>query len=180
MSYLTASEAARRVGLSEATIRKKIRLGRISASKNGSTWRIPITELDKVRAPSNTFEPPLPNTIEPESNAIERPSSPIHQEHDTFATEIAAAVEVLRAKLKAAEEIQGATRRELEASEHQAKSLRTDLNRTQDALANALESIRSLTDEIKGLTALVHTQRALPSPVGWLRGAIQQLTTLRM
>ncbi|MBT3327733.1 MAG: helix-turn-helix domain-containing protein [Gemmatimonadales bacterium] len=43
--YISATEAARRLGISDTAIRKRIKRGTISASKVGREWRISVAEL---------------------------------------------------------------------------------------------------------------------------------------
>ena len=170
--FVSAREAARLLGVSDTAIRKRIASGSIYATKDGSAWRIPQSEVERLlqerepRAPTPNPEPRTsgcePRT-EPANPNVRNPVDDlIVQERGALATE----VEVLRSKLTSAE--------------RQANALRTDLDRTQDQLDSALESVRSLTDEVKGLTAVIHSHRALPSPAGWLRGVIRQLVTLRV
>ena len=84
------------------------------------------------------------------------------QERNALAIE----VEVLRAKF--------------EASECHAESLHNSLERTQHQLDDALGSVRGLTDEVKGLTAMIHAHKALPSPVGWFQRVVRQLVASRL
>ncbi len=50
---LSASESARLLGISEAYIRKLIKLNEISATKKGRTWCIPREEIERFRTESH-------------------------------------------------------------------------------------------------------------------------------
>ena len=52
VSFVTVSEAAGRLGISEATIRHQIRNGRMRAHKIGRDWDIQPDELQRYRAES--------------------------------------------------------------------------------------------------------------------------------
>ena len=164
MRTYTAIEAAERVGVAYSTMREHVRAGKVHAKRTGRSLSITEAELRRVYPDAFADESAADQA---DDEAADRADQAVDTA-DKAAEAAGLAIEnaVLRAKLH--------------VSERQAESLRTDLDRSQGQLDDALASVRSLTDEVKGLTAMVHAHRALPSPVGWLRSIVRQLVTLRV
>ncbi len=174
--FVSAREAAHLLGVSDTAIRKRIASGSIEATKVGHAWRIARSEIERLRQrgaqqrtqnqePRTSGREPRTehaNPNPPQARHLSAEHDPVTQERNTLAIE----VEVLRTKL--------------EASEHHAESLRNSFERTQHQLDDALGSVRGLTDEVKGLTAMIHAHKALPSPAGWLQRVVRQLVASRL
>ena len=57
-TMLTATEAAKLLGISEAAIRKRIKTGKLHAIKEGHTWKISAADIEGNRTvPNRTSEP---------------------------------------------------------------------------------------------------------------------------
>ena len=57
-TMLTATEAAKLLGISEAAIRKRIKTGKLHAIKEGHTWKISAADIEDNRTvPNRTSEP---------------------------------------------------------------------------------------------------------------------------
>mgnify|MGYP002725665426 CR=1 FL=1 len=154
--HFTAQEAATLYGIAESTVRKHIRNGRLKATKHGKAWRIAGSALETA-FPNRA---PIPHA---------KPSGP-HSDPHTAPVDNASHVEngVLRGKLEASEFAHDATRRELEAMREASRREAQEVDHLRALSTGQCESIRSLTEEVKGLTAILHTRPALPRPVGWL------------
>ena len=174
-AHATVADVAHALGVTKNAVMNRIRRGTLTAKKVDGAWRIPRSEYERVvnGAPTNrsqaadeggTHGAPM-NGAQP-ANDLGTNGAPTV--HDSSTIE----VEVLHVKLEAAEHAHEATHQELE-------TLRATFERTQHQLGDALASVRSLTDEVKGLTVMIHAHRALPSPLGWLRSAVRQLVTFR-
>ena len=163
---VSASEAGRLLGISRTAVVKRIKSGKLAGIKAGNAWEIPRFELDRgpsddvLRAETRNRNPqpsaqPVTRNLKPESGpateSIGQNLPLLELEH--FRRELDATVtekQVLEVKLG--------------ASEQRAEDFRSCLDRTQAQLDKALSSIESLTDEVKGLTAIVHTRHMLDVP----------------
>ena len=60
---VSAREAARIAGLSEAAVRKRIKAGSLHAEKVAGVWQIPLSEVERVRASvrGRSHEPDAPD-----------------------------------------------------------------------------------------------------------------------
>jgi excisionase family DNA binding protein len=179
---VSASEAGRLLGISRTAVVKRIKSGKLAGIKTRNAWEIPRLELDREpsgdvleaetrnRNPNPSVQPVTRNlkpatepVTEPVTESLGRNLPLLELEHarrelDATVTE----KQVLEVKLGAAEQ--------------RAEDFRSCLDRTQAQLDKALTSIESLTDEVKGLTAIVHTRHMLdvssdeePRPSVWRR-----------
>ena len=56
-SFMTAVEAAEQLGVSDTAVRKWIANGTIQANKHSREWRIPLSEVERLRQESNGAQP---------------------------------------------------------------------------------------------------------------------------
>jgi excisionase family DNA binding protein len=173
VQYLSATDAACILGVSDTTVRNRIASGAIKAAKHGKAWRIPCEEIErlteaepKVRHDAEELrnggeaEPKIRYGAEDFRQDTEGEPSPLESRAEALAIE----VEVLRTKLSAAEQHHEAAHQELQTANDQ---LRQDHDRTQRLLENALDSIGSLTEQMKAQSILQHQlqqHRALEAP----------------
>jgi excisionase family DNA binding protein len=159
--FLSASEAARILGVSEKTIRNRIDAGTILAEKRGRVWRIPVDEIGESsegpkgsdRISEHSPEPPNGSESgfgrsEGSGHRSESASEcdELRGDRDALITEL----EVIRTKLG--------------ASEQQSELLR--------------EQLEQATAQIDRLTMIVANEqalrmKALPSPFSWIKRVAQ-------
>ncbi len=178
--HFTVADLAHALGVTKNAVMNRIRRGTLVAEKVGGAWRIPRDEYERCvnGAPTNR-----PQVGDEGGTHGARPMDDVGthgaptngaRPMDDMGTHGAPTeLDVMHLKLEAAEQAHEATRRELEA-------LRDTFQQTQHQLGDALAAVRSLTDEVKGLTAMIHAHRALPSPVGWLRSVVRQICSIRV
>ncbi len=136
----TVAEAAAALGVTKSAIMGRIRRGTLPAEKVGGVWRIPCTAYtaaddvptNGARTVGTNGTPRDTHTVHPEAEALRAKLEASEQAH-----------EAIHRQLEASERDREAIRRELGASERQSESLRTDLDRSQDALADALSSVKA-------------------------------------
>ena len=143
-THLTATEAARRLGISESAIRKRIQAGSLNAKKKGRAWRIPLEEIERE---ADATAPERETTALGGNATAPFPQFPA-EDTERHALEIE--VEVARAKLGHIEE---------------------ELTRTQHQLAQSTEHVDRLTVLLSNEQAL--RMQALPSPISWIKRLIQ-------
>jgi len=186
MNTYSAIESAQLTGVGYSTIRRHIGAGKLRATRHGRALRITERELHRVYPAAFGAKDSAHDTAHNVTSSAHTERS--NSAHDTAISSAQTATvgahttdsDVLRVKLEASERAHEATRRELDVQETNFQHSQQQLERTQGQLDESLASVRALTDEIKGLTAMIHAHRALPSPVGWLRSAIGQLITFRI
>lgn len=165
--YLSATDAARILGVSDTTVRNRIASGAIKAAKHGKAWRIPCDEIERLteaepKARHDTeelrdggeAEPKIRYGAEGFRQGAEAEPNPSESRAEALATE----VEVLRTKLSAAEQHHEASRRELQSANDQ---LRQDHDHTRRLLENALDSIGSLTEQMKAQAIMLHRAQGM-------------------
>ena len=145
--FLTATELADRLGLSDKTIRKRIANGEIQACKHGRVWQIPISEVERIAEQS--ADPPEAPT---DRNGTEELTGLNGNLTGTSADPNPVEVERLRGDLETM------TERALSAEKR---------------LERALDSIQSLSEQNERLTILLANEqvqrlKALPNPLGWI------------
>ena len=194
--HFTVADLAHALGVTKNAVMNRIRRGTLVAEKVGGAWRIPRDEYERCvnGAPTNrpqvgdeggthgarpmddvgTHGAPT-NGARPmdDMGTHGAPTNGARAMDDMGTHGAPTELDVMHLKLEAAEQAHEATRRELEA-------LRDTFQQTQHQLGDALAAVRSLTDEVKGLTAMIHAHRALPSPVGWLRSVVRQICSIRV
>jgi chromosome segregation ATPase len=168
----TASQSAQKVGIAYSTMRKHIQAGRVSADRKGrSLW---ITEAELRRSYPDAFSAiedlksadAATEGADPSANsAIESAdaSKPV-TERDGSDIE----VEVLRTKLIASEQQADHLRQQLDTVRDALQESRGEVEHLRALSTTQAENTGALTTEIQGLTAMLHTRRALPRPVGFL------------
>ena len=146
--FVTASEAARRLGISEKTVRNRIAAGLLRAEKQGRVWRILLDE-----------DAPSSERSEPES---ERSSEPPEgsEPHSEYGSD----VDTLRMERDALTTEVAMLRTKLEGSEQQSELLRTQLD-------HGAAPIDRLTMIIANEQAV--RMSALPSPISWIKRIMQ-------
>jgi hypothetical protein len=158
--HTTVSDLAHALGVTKNAIINRIRRGTLDAEKVNGIWRIPRGEYERVVNGA-------PMKGAPTVDAVRTKGAPTVDTNGAQADGNDIEVAVLREKLLSAEELHEATRRELDASQSANGQLRLDLDRSQDQLGQALESVHLLSGEIQGLTAVLHREqdrRALEAP----------------
>jgi hypothetical protein len=165
MKHYTAIEAAERVDVAYSTMREHVRAGKVQAKRKGRALSIKESELRRVYPDAFAaddiaeeaadiaadkaadFTDDTADTADTvTAKAAEGPH--VYREQEALAVE----AEVLRVKLEAAEQAHDATRRELEG-------VRDSFERTQHQLDESLACVRSLTEEMKGLTIALHHEQ---------------------
>jgi hypothetical protein len=168
----TASQSAQMVGIAYSTMRKHIQAGKVSAERKGrSLWIAEedlrrsypdafsaIEDSDSADAPTEGADPPSDSAIE-SADAI----NPVTERN---AGEIEN--EILRAKLMASEQQAEHLRQQLDTIREALQESRGEVEHLRALSTNQSVSIGSLTDEIKGLTALIHARKALPGHGSWI------------
>jgi len=154
--FLTATEAAQVLGVSDATVRNRIADESLQARKHGREWRIPQSEVERIKtlmdedgewfAPK---KPKAPNETKEETKNTERNESSLQWE-----------VEMLWVKL--------------EAAERENSHLGKESENLHQQIIEQSHSIRSLTEQNERLTLLLaneqaYRMKALPRPIGWIR-----------
>jgi len=168
--HTTVADVADALGVTKNAVMNRIRRGTLTAKKVNGVWRIPRAEYERAvnGAPTNRSQ------AGHEGGTHGAPTHGARPVDDVGTNGAPTEGDILRVKLGASEQAHEATRRELE-------SVQTTLDLTQHQLTDSIASVRSLTDEVKGLTAIIHSsQKALPSPVGWLRTVVRQVATFRI
>lgn len=130
--FLTAVEAAERLGVSDTAVRKWIASGSITANKHGREWRIPLPEVERLKNESNT----------PEMKHKNEPNEPVNQTNRTNPSEESSL------RMEQLELENQHLRREKDAAIKRAVS-------TENRLQTALDSIQELTRQIDHLTQLL-------------------------
>lgn len=135
---LTATDAARMLGVSDTAVRKRIASGSLRAVKVGRQWQIPASEVTRLT------EPAEPDRTNP------NPQSSVSSDAET--ARIRAESAALRRELNALTEHAFAAAKHLERALDTIDALTEQVNRLTVLLAN--EQARRL--------------RALPRPLSWL------------
>ena len=105
--YFSAREAARRLGISDTTLRNWIANGSVRATRDGRRWQISFEEIERCQRSRQPRE--------------EVANAPSHTSYE----EVGIESEILRAKLAASEREHEATRRHLEDSRAEIEHLRS-------------------------------------------------------
>ena len=77
---LTAVEAARKLGVSEAAIRKRIKSGSLSATKDGAAWSIPYEEIARLLSEPNSVHMNAQTELNSEQGNAQNRSNNGHQD----------------------------------------------------------------------------------------------------
>ena len=161
--YVSATKAAELLGITDTAIRKRIKAGSIRAMKHGREWRIPMSEIEPVSEGSDENEPNSePDRTNPNlvgSIGSESPENPLIDQYQGERDALAQELEVLRMKLVHAEEQHEATRRECEATCRTLGRAESEVDHLRGANTQQGETIRNLTEEIKGLTITLHNEQ---------------------
>ena len=75
-TFLTVDEAAQRLRMNPATLRRQLRAGRIAAVRTGKLWRIPESALEPVSATGQRFASVTGEADAAELEALFAPPSP--------------------------------------------------------------------------------------------------------
>ena len=134
-SFMTAVEAAEQLGVSDTAVRKWIANGTIQANKHSREWRIPLSEVERLRQESNGTQPHRTNPSDKPNEQAER-TSRTNTSHDSSPN------------LRPLELENQHLRREGEAALQRALS-------AENRLQSALNSISELTEQIDHLTQLL-------------------------
>jgi hypothetical protein len=158
--HTTVSDLAHALGVTKNAVINRIRRGTLDAEKVNGVWRIPRGEYERVvnGAPMNGA---------PTVDTVRTKGAPTVDTNGAQAGGDDIEVAVLREKLSAAEQHHESTRRELDASQTANDQLRQDHDHTRRLLENALDSIGSLTEQMKAQSILQHQlqqHRALEAP----------------
>jgi hypothetical protein len=169
---LSVAEFAAAFSITDTAVLKRIKRKTLMAKKSRGRWCIPQSEVVRLKAdgpdvsgPVAAGQPDGPDTSRPDmSGQPDGPDRPVRiAEEAAYHAEVAALStenQVLTSKMEFLE-------RELQASQSASGQLRLDLDRSQDQLGQALESVHLLSGEIQGLTAVLHREqdrRALEVP----------------
>jgi hypothetical protein len=169
---LSVAEFAAAFSITDTAVLKRIKRKTLSAQKSRGRWCIPQSEVERLKVDSPDVSGPVaaghpdgPDTHRPDmSGQPDGPDKPVRiAEEAAYHAEVAALStenQVLTSKLESVE-------RELEASQTANDQLRQDHDRTQRLLENALDSIGSLTEQMKAQSILQHQlqqHRALEAP----------------
>lgn len=167
MSADTASvaELAQILGISEVAVLKRIKRGTVDATKVGRKWHIPRSEVERLQGDHPNPSEPNPDANRPNLSLTVMKARESARKQDIHA--LTSENDVLRGKLDASELAHDATRRELDAVRDASRREAQEVDHLRALSTDQSESIRSLTEEVKGLTAMLHTRPALPRPVGW-------------
>ena len=161
-SFLTATDVAKLLGVSDTAVRKRIQNGSIPAEKRGREWRIRRDEIDHLRVLLNdSTEPPnLDRTNrtnhEPLSSVMTEPPNPDRTNHEPLSS----MVEVDRLRSE-----NDALRREIEVLQDERNEIRAELKR----LHARMEHLEALNERLTLLLANEQAQRLriLPRPLSW-------------
>lgn len=126
---LSASESARLLGISEAYIRKLIKLKEISATKKGRTWCIPREEIERFRTESH-----FNRTVESNRFALD-------------STDMSHELDVLKERLTAYERENHQLHEQVKQMESQLNHAETQNDHLTQVLAVAQKSISQLTEQ---------------------------------
>jgi hypothetical protein len=169
---LSVAEFAAAFDITDTAVLKRIKRKTLAAKKSRGRWCIPQSEVERLKAddpdvsgPVAAGQPDGPDVQGSDmSGQPDGPDKPVriaeesayHAEVEALSTEN----QVLTSKMEFLE-------RELQVSQTANGQLRQDLDRSQDQLGQALESVHLLSGEIQGLTAVLHREqerRALDVP----------------
>ena len=158
--HTTVSDLAHALGVTKNAVINRIRRGTLDAEKVSGVWRIPHGEYERVVNGARMNGAPA-------VDAVHTKGAPTVDTNGAQPRGADTEVAVLREKLSSAEELHEATRREFEASQSAHEQLREDHDHTRRLLENALDSIGSLTEQMKAQSILQHQlqqHRALEAP----------------
>lgn len=183
--YLTVTEFAALLGVSNSAVQARIKRGTLDAKKVGKRWKIPQSEADRAlpQRCDNGGEDVVAHNGDPHDIGADETApylgdtsdhnvddngrqrlcaslAAVTDERDSLAVE----VEVLRTKLMASEQQSKHLRRELDTVQESRQEGRDDLAHLQSLSISQSEAINALTTELQGLTAIVHTRRMLDMP----------------
>jgi excisionase family DNA binding protein len=186
---LTVVELAALMGISKVAVTRRIRRGTLHAVKDGNRWIIARSEADRVlskikNGPETVLETSKPaSQLELHGVQDENPVSANGSRSDENGPETvletsetawqrdlhAAQIEnqSMVSKLQVSEIQQEALRERLETVSDTLDSVRSDHDHTRRLLENALDSIGSLTEQMKAQSMLQHQlqqHRALEAP----------------
>ena len=138
-AFLTAVEAAQRLGVSDTAVRKWIANGSIQASKHGRGWRIPTAEVERLWKELNAPQTQNDASNKPNESLVSTEHTEQHRTNESKAGSLSPSLLEL--------ENQG-LRRERDAALERAVS-------AENRLQSALDSIQGLTEQIDHFTHLL-------------------------
>jgi len=103
MEHLTLGQAAKLTGKSKSTISRAIKTGRLSASRDGGTFRIAVSELTRV-FDATVAQPDQQNDTQPHPNTASAPEVEIRMLREMLERE-RETVDDLRTRLTRAESL---------------------------------------------------------------------------
>lgn len=139
--FLTATEVADRLGVSDKTIRKRIGNGEIQALKRGRVWQIPIPEVERITELSadlwDTTTGPTDRNKTEEMSGLNGTST----DHSPFE------IEHLRCDLDAMTERALSAEKRLQTALDSIQGLTEQIDHAQQLLAVSQKSIQQLTEQ---------------------------------
>ena len=180
---LTVVELASLMGISKVAVTRRIRRGTLDAVKDGNRWIIPRSEADRVLSKRKNGPETVLETSRPASQHVlhgvqdENPVSANGSRDDENGPETvletseaawqrdlhAAEIEnqSMLSKLQVSEVQQEALRERLETVSDTLESVRSDHDHTRRLLENALDSIGSLTEQMKAQAIMLHRAQGM-------------------
>ncbi len=156
----SASEVARRLGISVQAVTKRIKRGTINARKEGSRYAVLGEEVNRLLNPE--AQPPNRTPLNPQRGFSEPGTEPVQgvdpavdSDLERLREQLVAAehqVEVYRGKLEYAE-------RESDAVRGERGLLQSDVEHLRKTNTQLGDTVQNLTEELKGLTIALHHEQ---------------------
>ena len=159
-AVFSASEVARRLGISVQAVTKRIKRGTLRARKEGSRYVVLGTEVNRLlNRESRPLNPeplsPQLGSSEPESRRVQGVTPDADTLIERLREQVVSAeqqVEVYRGKLESSE-------RENEAIRGERELLRSDVEHLRKMNTQLGDTLQNLAEEIKGLTIALHYEQ---------------------
>ena len=164
--WMHVDDAASALGISVRTMYRRVQRGEyLTEKRNGRLFvGVPLSEdvsepLAEMAEENDTYASAGRDVISHVTDPEKRSLDMALREHDPLAQEL----EILRLKLRHAEEQHDAARREHEAAQRESETIRemlgSDVEHLRGLTTQQGDTIQNLTEEIKGLTIALHHEQ---------------------